>query len=144
MRNSVFIILTTIGTSLLDFGYWTIAARTYSASEVGLASALIGVATLISNLSNLGLSSAVIQILPRRAAGAEWSVTINAALVTGGILSLLTGLVMVIVLLLFSPQFGLLATDSLFALTFVIEVRTGRLQFYSMRHTRRNELTVIF
>src|SRR5690349_593593 len=80
LRNSIYIMGTTILTSLLGYLYWIIAARSYSTHDIGLASALIAAISLTSNLSNLGLGSTLVQTLPRSTSGRAWSLTFNAAI----------------------------------------------------------------
>src|SRR5579859_2991335 len=60
MRNSVFIMGTTIATSGLGYLYWLVAAHAFTAYEVGVASTLISAMILISSLSNLGLGATLI------------------------------------------------------------------------------------
>lgn len=88
LRNSFFIMATTVATSALGYIYWTVAARMFPPAAVGLASALISVAVLVSTLSNLGLPAAVIEVLPSRRSTRAWSAAVDAAL----LLVVLTGL----------------------------------------------------
>ena len=89
LRNSFFIMATTVATSGLGYIYWTVAARVFPPAAVGLASALLSVAVLVSTLSNLGLPAAVIEVLPTRRSTRAWSAAVDAAL----LLVTLTGLV---------------------------------------------------
>src|SRR5437868_9292122 len=95
MRNSLFIMATTASSSVLGYFYWVIAARTYQDYEVGVVSAVISVMTLTSILTNMGFGSTLVQALPHRAAGHDWSLTFNAALIATSVLGLLGGLVAV-------------------------------------------------
>src|SRR6266487_4026475 len=89
IRNSIYIMGTTIVTAGVGYLYWIVAAHIYSAHAMGLASALIGAMTLASLLANLGIGSAFVQILPRRAAGQTWSRPVNAGLLAGTLSTLL-------------------------------------------------------
>ena len=88
LRNSVYIMGTTVVTSVLGYLYWVVAARTYSAHSVGLAAALISVAMLASIVSSIGLGSTLVQILPRRPQGAARSLVLSAGSVLGAIAAL--------------------------------------------------------
>src|SRR5258708_24068281 len=112
---------TTIFSSLLGYFYWVIAAHTYPASEVGLASAIISVMTLTSILSNLGFGSALVQILPRREHGHDWSALLNFSLIASSLTSLLGGLIAVIILL-GSPQFAEMTQNYVYVGAFLASV----------------------
>lgn len=122
LRNSVYIMGTTMATSLLGFLYWWVAARTYTKADIGLASALIAAMTLASNLSNLGIGPTLVQRLPRRAAGREWSVTLNAGLLTGLLCGLLAGIIVVAGLPRLSAQFAIIGHKPIYAAIFVLGV----------------------
>jgi O-antigen/teichoic acid export membrane protein len=113
---------TTVVSSVLGYVYWIVAARTYSARDVGLVAALISAMTLASNLSNLGIGSALVQTLPRRSSGRTWSLTLNAGLITGTGTGLFAGLAVVAALPLVSPQFAVLRQSPAFAIALVAGV----------------------
>jgi O-antigen/teichoic acid export membrane protein len=92
-RNSLFIMGTTAATSLLGFGFWLIAARTLSATEVGRAAALISAMLFVSVFTNLGLGQVFVSRLASREAGAEWSRTVSTGIVLAALASLLGGAV---------------------------------------------------
>lgn len=122
LRNSIFIMATTVLTSGLGYIYWTVATHTYSKHDIGLMAALISAMTLASNISNLGIGSTLVQTLPRRESGRDWSVTLNAGLTIGTLGGLLAGLVVVAVLPLLSPQFSIIGHSGAYALVFVLGV----------------------
>lgn len=105
IRNSFYIMAVTVVTSALGFIFWLVAARRFDASEVGLSAALVSAMTLVSLLSNLGINTALVQMLPSRADGSEWSATFNAGMLCGCASGLLAGLVTVFVLPLISGRF---------------------------------------
>jgi len=122
LRNSAYIMSVTIITSGLGFVFWLVAARRFDASQVGLAAALISVMTLVSLLSNLGINTALVQMLPRRESGTDWSATLNAGLLCGVVSGALAGLLAVLVLPLISSRFGLLDESIGYLLIFVAGV----------------------
>lgn len=106
MRNSVFIMGTTVVTSGLGYLYWMVAAHAYSAYEVGLASTLIATMTLVASLSNLGLGATLIHILPKRESGAAWSAALTTALAMVSALGGLAGLLVLAIVPLIVPGAG--------------------------------------
>lgn len=106
MRNSVFIMGTTIVTSGLGYLYWLIAAHAYTAYEVGLASTLIAAMALVASFSNLGLGATLIHILPKRESGAAWSAALTTALATVSALGGIAGLLVLAIAPLIVPGAG--------------------------------------
>ncbi|MHB8313101.1 MAG: lipopolysaccharide biosynthesis protein [Candidatus Dormibacteria bacterium] len=92
-RTSGLIMLTTVATAGLGFAYWVVAARNYSPSAVGTAAVSVSVMTLASLVSILGTNSAVVQRIPQRRPGSEWSLTVTVGLGVAGLIGALAGLV---------------------------------------------------
>lgn len=89
-------LLATTGLSmLLGFAYWNIAARLFSQTSVGRASAAISAMTLISSVGTFGLNTLLVGDLPKRTekAGMIWAAMLAAA---GGSLLLAVGFVLVV------------------------------------------------
>jgi O-antigen/teichoic acid export membrane protein/Ser/Thr protein kinase RdoA (MazF antagonist) len=80
-RNASYLMASTGIMSLLGFGFWLFVAHLYSPSDIGIASALISITLLISNLSLLGLNAGLIRFLPE---SKNQSRDINAAILTVG------------------------------------------------------------
>lgn len=76
-RNASFLVLSTAIMSVLGFGFWLFVAHLYSPEQVGVASALIAVSTLLSSLSLLGFDAGLLRFLP---GAKDQSRTFNAAL----------------------------------------------------------------
>lgn len=98
LRNSLYIMGTTAATSLLGFGFWLIAARTLSATEVGRSAALISAMLFVSVFTNLGLGQVLVSRLASRAAGRDWSVAVSTAICLAAIASLLGGAIAALLL----------------------------------------------
>ena len=122
LRNSIFIMGSTVITSFIGYLYWIVAVHLYSAHDIGLVSAIISITTLTSSIANPGIGSALIQMLPQRKSGYAWSVTLNAGLITGTLTSLLAGILLVIALPLFSNQFAILGQNIAYAIAFIVGV----------------------
>jgi O-antigen/teichoic acid export membrane protein len=122
VRNAIFIMGTGVATAGFGYLYWILAAHAYSVYDVGLASALISAMTLASTVANLGVGSTLVQTLPRRESGHEWSLTLNAGLAIGILAGLLAGGIVVVVLPLFSPQFAIVEHQAGYAFTLLVGV----------------------
>lgn len=62
-RNSVFLLISAGFSALLGFVFWSIAAHRYSPSDIGVVTAVIGVASFIVGLSQLGYVSSLIRFM---------------------------------------------------------------------------------
>lgn len=62
--NAYYLIAGSVAAAFLGFLFWTVVARNYSPSEVGIASALIAVIGMLTSLSTLGLHIGVVRFLP--------------------------------------------------------------------------------
>lgn len=122
LRNSIYIMGTGAATSLFGYLFWVLATHMYSAYDIGLGAALISVMSLASLLANLGMGSTLVQTLPRREAGYAWSLTLNAGLATGIVASLIAGIIVVVALPHFSPQFAIIENHVGYAFAFVVSV----------------------
>jgi len=122
LRNGIFIMGTGAATAGFGYLYWVLAAHAYSAYDVGLASALISAMTLASTIANLGIGSTLIQTLPHRESGHDWSLTLNAGLVIGILAGLLAGVAVVVVLPLLSPQFAIVEHQAGYSFTLLVGV----------------------
>ncbi len=122
LRNSIYIMGTTVATGATGYLYWVVAAHIYSTHDVGLASALIAIMTLTSTLAELGIGSTLVQMLPRCETGLAWSLTLNAGMVVGTLASLLAGAIAIVALALFSSQFAILGHHAAYAFVFIVGV----------------------
>ncbi len=119
LRNSGYNMATTVVTALLGYLYWIVAARAYAPRDVGVAAALISAMLLAALVANLGAAPALIEFLPRRAAGLVWSRALNAALALSLVCGLVAGAVVVAALPLLAPGMGVVRADPVYALLFV-------------------------
>lgn len=60
-RNSAFIMMSTGVMSAFGFIFWIICARLYTATEIGLATSLISIASLLTTFSLFGLNNVIIK-----------------------------------------------------------------------------------
>jgi O-antigen/teichoic acid export membrane protein len=113
VRNSILLMGTTIVNSGLGYAYWVLAAHLFPVHVVGLSTAIISAFMLLSQLSNMGAHSALVDLLPKRAAGRDWSRTINAGLGTGILTGLVAAVVGILVLPLIAPSLDVLRSPLL-------------------------------
>ena len=106
-RNAVALVGTQGVTSVLGFAYWWLAARWFSASSVGAASAIVSAMTLIATFGMLGLGAMLIGHLPRDRARAPQLVT--TAVLIAGAASAALAVLFALASPLISPEIGTLA-----------------------------------
>lgn len=99
LRNTTFIMATTIVNGAVGYVYWIAAARVGDPAEIGIATSLIAILFLTSMATNLGIGPALIQALPGAADDRRWSCLVNVAVLAG----LVAGVAGSAVALLFLP-----------------------------------------
>lgn len=88
LRNAVLLLLSTVVLAGGGFLFWQLTARMFSAAEIGQASALISMSTLLANLALLGMNNSLIRYLrawpdPARTVSSGVAVVAGAALLAG-------------------------------------------------------------
>ena len=116
-RNAVYLMLGRAVTAVLGLVFWILAARFYSASDVGLASAIIAAAGLLSLLATLGLDYGLIRFLPN--SGEKSNITINSTFTITGLLSIIFALIFLAGLSLWSPALLFLRQNLIWLIAFV-------------------------
>jgi O-antigen/teichoic acid export membrane protein len=104
IRNSVFIMATSVVSAAFGYLFWLLAARLYNPAIVGLAAAVISVTTIVLLLSSLGVGGMLIQSLPRQTKETEWSATFWAGMATSTLFAVALCGIGVAVLPLISPE----------------------------------------
>jgi O-antigen/teichoic acid export membrane protein len=89
LRNSLFIMMTTVVNSAFGFVFWLVAARLLTAQVVGLTAAIVSASTIVIILASAGVGGMLIQTLPGQGEAAKWSLTFWAGTVTAVVLSLM-------------------------------------------------------
>ena len=116
--NAYYLMANTVINSLSGFVFWTVAARFYTADDVGIASAVISAMMLLAGLSSLGLGSGLIRFLP--GAGIMSNKMLDSSLVLTALISILTALVFLTGLPLWSPALMLMYSQPVFMICFVL------------------------
>jgi len=86
-RNGIYLLLSSAITNGLGFVFWIVAARLYPAASIGLNTAAISAAMLISSLSNLGINQSLVRFLPIQGDSARQF--INSSLTFVGIVAII-------------------------------------------------------
>lgn len=96
-RTGYYLIIGTGITSLLGVAFWALAARSYSAQEVGQNAAAISAMTLVSGVCSLGLSAVLVRYLPiagtalRRLVYGSYALTAGLSLLFGAAVAASSG-----------------------------------------------------
>lgn len=83
-RNSIYISTSSMIGAIAGFIFWSVAARLYPSSDVGVASALVSAINLVFTISLLGMNFSLIRFYPEykeRAAGSALIITLIASFV---------------------------------------------------------------
>jgi len=124
LRNSLFIMITTVINSIFGFIFWLVAAHLFSAHVVGVTAALVSASTIVVLLSTLGVCGMLIQSMPKQKSAEGWSITFWAGIATAVILSLALACGTIFVLPLFVRELDALHRVS-YAALFVVTTVAG-------------------
>jgi O-antigen/teichoic acid export membrane protein/Ser/Thr protein kinase RdoA (MazF antagonist) len=106
-RNATFLMASTAIMSALGFFFWIFVAHLYDPAQIGTASALISVTTLLSSISMFGLNSGLIRFLPK---SKDQSRDINAAMIVVGLASMAATAIYLVVSGYFGVHLALLSS----------------------------------
>ncbi len=116
-RNSVFNMASTFILGGLGFAFWIIIARLYKAEDVGIATTLISIMTLLSSFTIMGLNTSLNRYLPRSANKNE---LINSSFVIVTLATVLACAIFFLGLQIFSPQLVFLRSNLFYIISFTI------------------------
>jgi O-antigen/teichoic acid export membrane protein len=116
-RNAIFLIIANVINALFGFVFWIVAARFYTAEEVGLGSASISAAGLLASFASLGLGYGLIRFLPRSHHPARM---VNTLLTVNVLTATATAWIFLAGLGLWSPALAFIREDPLFLVLFII------------------------
>jgi O-antigen/teichoic acid export membrane protein len=130
MVSSSYLMLTTVVTSGLGYGYWVVAARLFDAYVVGYLAAVVSAMMLVTTVGNMGLGLGVAYLLPE--AGRRWSSLVNGVLLTVAVVAALLSAVLIFGAALLQMELGriaasvpylaaFVATSALWTLAFVLD-----------------------
>ena len=116
-KNSFFNMASTFVLGGLGFVFWMIIAHLYNTENVGIATTLISITTLLSSFTILGLNSSLTRYLPKSANKHE---LINSAFVIVTIATLLPSAIFFLGIRVFSPQLLFLRSNIFYILSFIL------------------------
>ena len=119
-RNASYLMLNSGATAVFGFVFWILAARFYPAEEVGLASAALAVAGFLLTLANFGLDYGLVRFLPN--SGQKSNALVNSCFTIGGLAAIVTSLIFISGLNLWSPALIFLRQNPLLLGSFVATV----------------------
>lgn len=115
--NSIFNMAGTFILGGLGFFFWIIIARLYKPENVGIATTLISIMTLLSSITIMGLDSSLIRYLPKSANKNE---LINSSFVIVAIVALLATVIFLLGLQAFSPKLLFIRSNIFYFISFTI------------------------
>lgn len=118
-RNSIYLMLSTGAMAFFGFFFWIINTRLFKPDQIGIATTLISVATLISSISLLGLNNGVIRYLPT---SERKNLKINTSFTLVAITSAFVALLYLIFINALSPKLFFVRENLFFAFFFVLFV----------------------
>lgn len=116
-RSSLYLIASQMVLAIFGFLFWVINARIFTPDQIGLATTLISVSSLITGLSMLGFNTATIRYLPNEKDKNAFINTASAAVSIGAVV--LTS-AFIIGLPTFSPPLSFLRNSPMFLISFVV------------------------
>jgi O-antigen/teichoic acid export membrane protein len=118
--NAYYLMANTAVNSLSGFVFWAMAARLYTADDVGIASTIISSALFLSSLSSLGLGVGLIRFLP--GAGEASDCMLDSSLTFLAIVSLIAAIIFLAGLPLWSPALAFMHGESYILIAFALLV----------------------
>lgn len=118
-RNSIYLMLSTAVQAFFGFFFWIICARLYSSEQVGLATTLISVMSLIASFSMLGLNVGLVRFLP---SSKNKNALINSSLLITSVTAFIFSLIFLLGLHYFSPTLLFVRQNIFYVIGFIIFV----------------------
>ncbi len=118
-RNSIFNMASTFILGGLGFFFWIIIARLYKTEDVGIATTLISVMTLLSGFSIMGFNVSLNRYLPK---SIHKNDLINSSFVIATCAAILASAVFFLGLQIFSPQLLFLRSNIFYIISFTVFV----------------------
>ena len=115
--NSIYLMLSTAIMAFFGFFFWIINARLFTPEQVGIATTLISVMTLISSFSLLGLGNGLIRYLPT---SERKNKKINTAFTFVGLTSIVITIIYLLFIKIISPSLLFVRENVFFSLLFII------------------------
>lgn len=118
LRNALYLVANSVLGSLAGFIFWLIAARYYSAENVGLASTIISVSGLLALFSNLGFSISLIRFLSSSKDKAKS--LINSCTNVSVSVAIILSLIYTVFIENLSPELSFIQKDMIYIIVFML------------------------
>lgn len=115
--NSMYLILASGVVAAFGFIFWAVVARNFSDSQVGIATTLLSLSSLIALLSLAGFDTTFVRFLPKSERKEDY---INSGLIIVSVLSAVIAILFVIGFPLFAPDLAFVTHSLIYSLAFVI------------------------
>lgn len=115
-RNSVYLMLSTFIMAVFGFFFWLINARLFTTEQVGLATTIISVMSLITSFSLLGLNVGLIRYLPKSKRRND---KINTCFSATALVTIIISTLFLLGLKRFSPKLLFIKENLYYALLFI-------------------------
>lgn len=141
-RNSIYLMLSTAIMALLGFFFWILCAHVFSPEQVGIATTLISVMTLISTFSILGLGNSIIKYLPTSDRKND---NVNTSLTLVGVTAIIISVFYLVLLDIFSPKLLFIRGNIVFSVFFIVFIALSSLNiiFENIFIAHRSSLYVL-
>lgn len=116
-RNSIYLMVSTLIMAILGFFFWMVNTRLFKPEDIGLATTLISVMSLITSFSMFGFNSALVRFLPKTENKSSF---INTAFTFITIGTVIITIIFILGLPIFSPQIAFILSSPIFVLSFII------------------------
>jgi O-antigen/teichoic acid export membrane protein len=90
VRNSLYLMASTVSTAGLGYIYWIVAAHIFAKQELGVSSAVVSMCMTISLLTYLGPAAMLVEQLPGSEQSSEWTATLYRVCTTTAVVTGLT------------------------------------------------------
>jgi O-antigen/teichoic acid export membrane protein len=142
-RNSIYLMLSTAVMAFFGFFFWIICARLFNPEQVGIATTLISVMTLISTFSILGLGNSLIKYLPTSNKKNE---AISTSLTLVSVISIFISIIYLIFLNTFTPKLLFLRENPIYSILFILFIVVSSLNiiFENIFIAHRSSIYVLF
>jgi O-antigen/teichoic acid export membrane protein len=121
-KNALFNMAGTFVLGGLGFVFWIVVARLYATEQVGIATTLISIMTLLSSLTVLGLGSGLMRHLP---VSVHKNDLINSSFIIVMLVTIVASIVFLLGLPVFSDKLVFIRSNSLYAILFIVFVIIG-------------------
>lgn len=115
-RNASYLVANSIIGSLAGFVFWLVAARLYTAEDVGLASTIFSAIGLLALLSEMGLSMSLVRFIP---SFKYKNRLINTCFTVSGVVVICLSSIFVIGVDIFSPALSFIRDNILYTIVFI-------------------------